>query len=55
MGVGSEVFAPVALGRKAIGVELKDTYYKQAIENMKEVYNTRVIVPELFDEQKVSE
>ena len=52
MGVGSEVFAPVALGRKAIGIELKDTYYKQAIENMKDVYNTRVVVPELFDEQK---
>ena len=49
MGVGSEVFAPVQLGRRAIGVELKDTYYKQAIENMKEVYNHRLVVPELFD------
>jgi DNA modification methylase len=35
MGVGSEVFSPVSLGRKAIGIELKDSYYKQAIENMK--------------------
>ena len=36
MGVGSEVFSPVSLGRKAIGVELKDSYYKQAILNVKE-------------------
>jgi len=36
MGVGSEVYSPVSLGRKAIGIELKDSYYKQAILNMKE-------------------
>lgn len=36
MGVGSEVYSPVSLGRKAIGIELKDNYYKQAILNMKE-------------------
>jgi DNA modification methylase len=34
MGVGSEVFSPVSLGRKAIGVELKDSYFKQAKINM---------------------
>lgn len=39
MGVGSEVYSPVSLGRKAIGIELKDTYYKQAIENMKTAKN----------------
>jgi len=36
MGVGSEVFSPVSLGRKSIGVELKDSYFKQACLNMKE-------------------
>lgn len=36
MGVGSEVYSPVSLGRKAIGIELKDSYFKQAILNMKE-------------------
>jgi len=36
MGVGSEVYSPVSLGRKAIGIELKDSYYRQAIENLKE-------------------
>lgn len=39
MGVGSEVFSPVSLGRKAVGIELKDSYYKQAILNMKEAEN----------------
>lgn len=34
MGVGSEVYSPVRLGRKAIGIELKDTYYKQAVKNL---------------------
>jgi DNA modification methylase len=36
MGVGSEVYSPVSLGRKGIGIELKESYYKQAIENMKQ-------------------
>jgi len=36
MGVGSDVFSPVSMGRKAIGIELKDSYYKQAILNCKE-------------------
>lgn len=36
MGVGSEVFSPVSLGRKAIGIELKDSYFKQALLNVAE-------------------
>lgn len=35
-GVGSEVYSPVSLGRKAIGIELKDSYYKQMALNMKD-------------------
>lgn len=34
MGVGSEVYSPVSLGRKAIGIELKDSYFKQSIINL---------------------
>jgi DNA modification methylase len=34
MGVGSEVFSPVSMGRKAIGIELKDSYFKQATLNL---------------------
>lgn len=33
-GVGSEVYSPVSMGRKAIGIELKDSYFKQMIQNM---------------------
>jgi len=34
MGVGSEVYSPVSMGRKAIGIELKDSYFKQAALNL---------------------
>lgn len=37
MGVGSEVYSPVSLGRKAIGVELKESYFKQAKLNLESV------------------
>jgi DNA modification methylase len=36
MGVGSEVYSPLSLGRKAIGIELKDSYFKQALKNIAE-------------------
>ena len=36
MGVGSDVFSPVSMGRKAIGIELKDSYFKQAKLNLQE-------------------
>ena len=34
MGVGSEVYSAVSMGRKSIGIELKDSYYKQALLNI---------------------
>lgn len=34
MGVGSEAFGAVLNGRRAIGAELKTSYYKQATKNM---------------------
>jgi len=37
MGVGSEVYSPVSLGRKAIGIELKESYYVQAVRNLANV------------------
>jgi DNA modification methylase len=33
MGVGSECYGAVANGRKAIGIELKASYYRQAVHN----------------------
>lgn len=34
MGVGSEVYSAVRLGRRGIGVELKPSYYRQAVKNV---------------------
>ena len=34
MGVGSEVYGAVRAGRRGIGVELKPSYYRQALKNM---------------------
>jgi DNA modification methylase len=50
MGVGSEVYSPVSLGRKGIGVELKDSYFKQAILNLNEAPKrfNKVIQESLF-------
>ena len=35
MGVGSEVWAAVCAGRRGLGVELKPSYFRQAVKNMK--------------------
>jgi DNA modification methylase len=34
LGVGSEAYGAVMCGRKAIGFELKSSYFAQAIKNM---------------------
>lgn len=34
MGVGSEVYSPVYLGRRGVGVELKASYFRQAVKNI---------------------
>lgn len=41
MGIGSEVFQSVKMGRKGIGVELKQEYFKQAVSNMKALDNEK--------------
>ena len=35
MGVGSEVYSAVMNGRRGIGVELKPSYYRQAVKNVR--------------------
>ena len=43
MGIGSECYQSLKMGRKAIGIELKDSYYNQAVANCSniEVMNQR--------------
>ena len=36
MGVGSEVYGAVLNGRKGVGIELKESYYRQAVRNCSE-------------------
>lgn len=40
MGVGSEVYGAVINSRQAIGIELKSSYYKQAVRNIEAAMNT---------------
>lgn len=37
MGIGSEVFGAVEMGRKGIGIELKASYFRQAVKNLEHV------------------
>lgn len=41
MGVGSEVYSAVAAGRRGVGVELKETYYRQAVKNVADALTSR--------------
>lgn len=41
MGVGSEVYVAVKNGRRAIGVELKLNYYRQALRNLETLKRTK--------------
>ena len=37
LGIGSEVYGAVEMGRKGIGIELKPSYFKQAVKNLKDL------------------
>lgn len=50
MGVGSEVYSPVSMGRRAIGIELKDSYFKQARINLELAADRFNIQPEPVQE-----
>ncbi len=47
MGVGSEVYGAVSAGRRAIGIELKASYYRQAIRNLNSIPTSSPDVREL--------
>jgi DNA modification methylase len=34
MGVGSEIYSPIVLGRRGMGAELKESYFRQAVKNV---------------------
>lgn len=47
LGVGSEVYVAVEFGRKGIGIELKPSYYRQAVKNLQHVAH-EADQPDLF-------
>ena len=48
MGIGSEAYVALQEGRKAVGVELKETYFNVAVKNLRELETSRRL-PSLFD------
>lgn len=48
MGVGSEVYSALRLRRRAIGIELKPTYYNQALKNIHCAMSVADVQEELF-------
>ena len=52
MGIGSEAYTAVKMGRKAVGVELKDSYYRQAVANVKNTLeNVQLDITHLMQEE----
>ena len=41
MGIASEVYQSVKMGRRGIGIELKESYFKCAVENMQMLDNEK--------------
>lgn len=53
MGIGSEAYTAVKMGRRAVGVELKDSYYRQAVANVKALTEkTQADVFDLLEENE---
>ncbi len=46
MGIGSEGFVSLEMKRRFIGIELKESYYNQAVKNLR---NVQVSSADLFD------
>jgi DNA modification methylase len=52
MGVGSEVYGAYINGRKSVGIELKPSYFHQAIKNMAEAkWDCYDEEPDMFDDK----
>lgn len=53
LGVGSEVYGAVLNGRKGIGVELKPSYFEQAVRNLQDIsYSFIDDHPSLFEDDE---
>lgn len=50
MGIGSEVYGAVRAGRRGIGIELKPSYYRQAVKNLAQASKEVIEQVGLFDD-----
>ena len=48
MGVGSEVYMAVKMGRRGVGAELKSGYYHQTVKNLAMVAKPEQVQDSLF-------
>lgn len=48
MGIGSEGYVAVEMGRRFIGIELKESYYRQAVVNLEVAEQKRIDTAALF-------
>lgn len=46
LGVGSEVFQSVMMGRRGLGIELKESYYRQAVKNIESAVSGQPVIIE---------
>jgi tRNA G10 N-methylase Trm11 len=52
-GIGSEVYQAVKFGRRALGIELKPSYWRTAVANLREL-EAEMALPSLFDLEAAS-
>lgn len=52
-GIGSELYQAVKLGRRAIGIELKPSYWRTAVDNLTEL-ESEMEAPSLFDAEALA-
>lgn len=53
LGIGSEAYVALQKGRKAIGIELKESYFRQAVANCKSVTErAQMTIEDLLDGEK---
>ena len=41
MGIGSEVYTALKMNRRAVGIELKESYFRQAMKNIELLYKEK--------------
>lgn len=47
-GIGSEIYQAIKMGRKAVGIELKESYYKECVKVMKELEYEKTNTLDMF-------